>query len=125
MGGEVDLGALAEKFDGEDSNWWIVQGENKVIAVRGSTLIAEIEFLEGTRCHLTIPNWSGLIRTEHLGDYYAANTGLIENTSEDVLFGEKFPDSEGIVDFGEPKGLDYPPHPIVKRTRHRAPRVVM
>lgn len=88
-------------------------------------IIAEIEMLEGARRHVTIPRWDGLIRTEHLSEFNPRDHGLIENTSEDVLFHEKFPDSTGEVDFGDPPGLDLPLQPIIKETRYKRPRVVL
>ena len=121
----LNFGVMAERLDPEDHTRWTVHGENIVYATRGKTIIAIVEMLEGTKRHITIPSWHGLVRTEHLPDFDEANYGLVENTSVDVLFCEKFPDSEGIVDFGDPPGLDLPPQPIVKQTRHRAPTVVM
>jgi len=122
---ELKFGSKAERFDGEDPNLWTVNGENLVKAKRNTTVIAIIEMLEGSKRHLTIPRWDGLIRSEHLSDFDPAHYGLVENISEDVLFGEKFPDSEGEVDFGDPPGLELPPHPIVKRTRSRPIQVIL
>jgi hypothetical protein len=121
----LEFGAKAEYFDPEDHNQWTVNSENLVIARRNQTEIARIEMLEGSIRHLTIPRWDGLIRTEHLADFTPIHYNLVENTAADVLFHEKYPDSEGEVDFGDPPGLNLPPHPLVKTTRHRPPRVVM
>ena len=121
----LNLGAMAEKFDPEDNTWWDVQGDNLVMVKRGKTIIAIIELHEGSKRHLTIPSWFGLIRTEHLSDFNPAHYGLLENNSEDVLFNEKLPDSEGFADFGDPPGLDLPHRPIEKKTRYRQPTVVM
>jgi hypothetical protein len=122
---ELKFGSKSEVFDAEDPSWWNVYSESLVICKRGKEEVATIEMLEGTKRHLTIPKWSNLIRSAHLSDFDPSHYGLIENTSEDVLFGEKFPDSEGEVDFGDPPNLDMPPQPIQKETRHRAPTVVM
>jgi len=116
---------MAEIFDGEDPSGWNVHGEGKVVAHRDGVEIATILMLEGSKCHLTIPRWDGLIRGEHLSDYRQANHGLKENTACDVLFHEKFPDSEGYVDFGEPPNLNMPPQPIEKRTRSRPIEVIL
>ena len=121
----LKFGAKAERFDSEDHTQWTVHGDNLVIAQRNTTIIATVQMMAGSKRHLTIPRWDGMIRTQHLSDFDPSHYGLVENISQDVLFGEKFPDSEGIVDFGDPPGLDLPPHPVMKRTRHRAPRVIM
>ena len=121
----LGFGSKAERFDSEDHTHWIVYGTDHVIAKRNKTIIAEVKMLEGTRRNLTIPRWDGLIRTAHLSDFNPADYGLIENTAEDVLFHEKYPDSEGDVDFGDPPGLDLPHRPVVKQTRYRQPRVIL
>ena len=121
----LELGSMAEHWDGDDPVQWTVNSESLVMAMRGPTVVAIIEMLEGSKRHLTIPKWDGLIRTAHLADYQSSNFGLVETISEDVLFHEKVPDSVGEVDFGEPMGLDLPPVPMMKRTRQRPPRVVM
>ena len=122
---ELKLGSKAERFDGEDPSNWTVYGETLVLATRGTTEVARIEILEGTQRHLTINSWYDLIRSEHISDFDPSHYGLVVNTSADVLFLEKYPDTEGIVDFGDPPGLDLPPMAIVKQTRQRQPRVVM
>jgi len=116
---------MAEHWDGDDLDQWTVNTESLVMARRGTTVVAIIEMLEGSKRHLTIPRWDGLIRSTHLSAYLSSDFGLVENISEDILFHGKFPDSEGEVDFGEPMGLDLPARPLVKRTRQRPPRVVM
>jgi hypothetical protein len=123
---QLNFGSKAEHFDPEDYKWWDNRGEHHVLAMRDKTIIAEIEFSEGTtRAYLTIPKWDGLIRTTHLSAFNPRDHGLIENTSEDVLFREQYPDSVGEVDFGEPPGLNLPPHPRVKETVYKQPRVVL
>ena len=81
--------------------------------------------LEGIRVVDLTVWFQGPVAAQHLADFDPAHYNLVENTSADVLFHEKYPDSEGEVDFGDPPGLNLPPHPVVKRTRHRPPRVVM
>jgi hypothetical protein len=122
---ELEFGSKAENFDAEDHTQWTVQSETLVMAKRGKTVIAIVEMLEGSKRHLTVPRWDGLIRSDHLSAFDPSHYGLVENFSEDVLFHEKFPDSEGEVDFGEPVGLDLPHRPLMKRTRQRPPTVVM
>ena len=123
---QLNLGSKAEHFDPEDPNWWDNRGEHHVLSMRDGTIIAEINLTDGTTvAHLTIPRWDGLIRTVHLSDFDPRHHGLVENTSADVLFHEKFPDSEGEVDFGDPPGLNLPPQMRVKETRYRQPKVVM
>jgi hypothetical protein len=122
---ELKFGSKAEHFDGEDPANWTVYGDNLALATRGRVEVARVEILEGTKRHLTINAWSDLIRSEHLSDFDPSHYGLVVNGSADVLFQEKYPDSVGIVDFGEPIGLDMPPQPVMKQTRQRPPKVVM
>jgi hypothetical protein len=121
----LGFGAKAEHFDPDNQEQWSNHGENLVIAMRNDVIIAEVEILDGTQRHITIPRWDGLIRTAHLSEFDPAHHGLVTTISEDVLFNEKFPDSVGIVDFGEAPGLELPAQPIQKATRVMQPKVVM
>jgi hypothetical protein len=116
---------MAEVFIPEDNSQWSDMGDDRVFAKRGKTVLAEVEVIEGSRCHIVIPSWEGLIRTAHLHDFNPAIYGMVVNTSEDVLFGEKYPDSEGEVDFGYPPNLDMPAQIMPRETRYKAPKVVM
>jgi len=121
----LGLGVMAEKWCGDNSEQWDNQGSDTVIALRSQIVIAIILIGEGTRHYLTIPDWYGLIRNEHLYDFDPAVYGLVCNCSADLMTGQKYPDSEGYVDFGEPHNMEMPAQQMIRRTYAPVPTVTL
>ena len=114
----------AHHFDPEEPGDWVNHGPDTVQALRGEYIIATIQLGEGTEHHLTLTSWTDLVRSEHLYDFEPERLGLIADNRIHFLTKEPYPDSEGMVEFGEPQALYAPPRPMPRRTHNRAVEVI-
>ena len=119
----IRLGTLAERFDSEYPDDWLVFNTGQVHALKNKRVVAEIH-LEVDRVTVIIPDAFLIVRQKHLSEFIPEEFGIQHRTTENFI-GDEDPDL--VADFALPDDqiiFHGPPQPFPRQATARAPKVI-
>ena len=119
----IGLGTLAERFDPEYPDEWLVYNAAQVHAMKNRKIVAEV-MLDGDMVKVIIPDIFRIVRQNHLSDFIPEEFGIQHRTTENFI-GDEDPDL--VADFALPDDkaqFDGPPRPMPRHPRARTPNVI-
>ena len=119
----IGLGTLAERFDPEYPDEWLVYNAAQVHALKNRKIVAEI-MLDGDMVKVIIPDIFRIVRQKHLSDFIPEEFGIQHRTTENFI-GDEDPDL--VADFALPDDqilFHGPPQPFPRQATARAPKVI-
>ena len=120
----IQLGSMAERFDGDADADWSIHDEHHVIALKHGQRVADITWNPDDTVQVEVDDAYLLIRSNHIRDFNPAQYGISVCTQYDFL-GEKIrPDLCAIFDQPEVLGLNLPKQPMEISTMRRKVKVI-
>ena len=120
----IQLGSMAERFDGDADKDWSVYNETHVIALKNGQRVADIIFNPDNTVQVEVEDAYMLIRSSHIRDFQPHVYGIDICNQFDFLGDKIRPDLCAIFDQPEVLGLYLPKQPMEVSTMRRRVKVI-